>query len=155
MMKISYHDEIKVKLSNTGKAIFKMHYGHEPRIDEDGFYEAQLWELMHTFGPYIKTNPNIFEDRCLYMDEGTEEKLSLSNVGITHEAAVLISAYTGFLLTKNFLDVQEFCEKLLGRPIDIHEFTYESVNKEIKERCKPMILEMIKNIMNRSDINER
>ena len=32
---------------------------------------------------------------------------------MTHEEAVLVSAYTGFLLTKSFSDVQEFCEKLL------------------------------------------
>ena len=146
MLKINYHDDVKVKLSNKGRAIFKMHYGHEPRIDEDGFYEVPLWILMHTFGPHIKENPDIFEDRCLYMDEGTDEKLRLNNVGITYEAAILISAYTAHLLTKDFMDVWKFCEKLLGRELYPHEFSLESVNAEIKKKCEPMILEMIKNI---------
>lgn len=64
---------------------------------------------------------------------------------MTHEEAVLVSAYTGFLLTKNFSDVHEFCEKLLDRPIWTHEFASKSVQEEIKEKCKPMILEMIEN----------
>lgn len=63
---------------------------------------------------------------------------------MTHTEAVLISAYTGFLLTKNFADVHKFCEDLLGRPIWTHEFANKEVQKEIHEKCKPMILEMIK-----------
>lgn len=59
------------------------------------------------------------------------------------EEAVLISAYTGFLLTKDFSDVCKFCQKLLGRPIWTHEYADEKVQKEIQEKCKPLILEMI------------
>ena len=58
--------------------------------------------------------------------------------------AVLVSAYTGFLLTEDFSDVHKFCEELLGRPIWIHEFASESLQKEIQEKCKPMIVEMVK-----------
>ena len=61
------------------------------------------------------------------------------------QEAILISAFTGFLLTKDFADVHKFCEELLGRPIWTHEFASESVQKEIREKCKPLILEMIKN----------
>ena len=57
--------------------------------------------------------------------------------------AVLISAFTGFLLTKNFADVHKFCEDLLGRPIWTHEFASETIQEEIKEKCRPLILEMI------------
>ena len=57
--------------------------------------------------------------------------------------AILISAYTGFLLTKNFSDVHEFCEKICGRPIWTHEFSEKSVQEEIKEKCKPLIIKMI------------
>ena len=57
--------------------------------------------------------------------------------------AVLISAYTGFLLTQNLSDVHKFCEELLGRPIWSHEFASDSLQKEIREKCKPMIIEMI------------
>lgn len=61
-----------------------------------------------------------------------------------HNEAVLVSAYTGFLLTQNFSDVHEFCEELLGRSIWAHEFASNSLYKEIREKCKPMIIEMIK-----------
>ena len=57
--------------------------------------------------------------------------------------AVLISAYTGFLLTQNLSDVHKFCEELLGRPIWSHEFASDSLQKEIREKCKPMIIELI------------
>ena len=60
-----------------------------------------------------------------------------------HNEAVLVSAYTGFLLTQNLSDVYKFCEELLGRPIFTHEFASESLQKEIREKCKPMIIEMI------------
>ena len=62
-----------------------------------------------------------------------------------HDEAVLVSAYTGYLLTKDFSDVQSFCEKLLGRPIFTHEFVFSEVREEIREKCKPLILKMITN----------
>lgn len=62
---------------------------------------------------------------------------------MTHEEAVLVSAYTGVLLTKSFKDVQEFCEKLLGRPVFTHELGDEGVLKEIREKCLPEIVKMI------------
>lgn len=64
---------------------------------------------------------------------------------MTHKEAVLVSAYTGVLLTKSFKDVQDFCEKLLGRPIFTHEFAFSEVREEIREKCKPLILKMITN----------
>ena len=64
---------------------------------------------------------------------------------MTKQEAVLVSAYTGFLLTKEFDDVKKFCEDLLGRAIWTHEYADEKVQREIKEKCKPLILEMIKN----------
>lgn len=62
---------------------------------------------------------------------------------MTHEEAVLVSAYTGVLLTKSFKDVQDFCEKLLGRPVFTHELANEGVLKEIQEKCLPEIVKMI------------
>lgn len=67
---------------------------------------------------------------------------------MTRDEAVLISAYTGFLLTKNSSDVHEFCEKVLGRSIFTHEFGMEETHKEIREKCKPMILKMIEGEQN-------
>ena len=61
------------------------------------------------------------------------------------QEAILVSAFTGFLLTKDFADVHKFCEDLLGRPIWTHEFANETIHKEIKEKCRPLIIEMIEN----------
>jgi hypothetical protein len=65
---------------------------------------------------------------------------------MTYKEAVLISAYTGYLLAPSFADVHKFCEELLGRPIWTHEFAIESTQAEIKAKCKPMVLELIENI---------
>lgn len=62
---------------------------------------------------------------------------------MTKNEAVLISAYTGFLLTKDFSDVHRFCEELLGRPVFSHEFAITETQKEIQEKCKPMIIDLI------------
>ena len=62
-----------------------------------------------------------------------------------HDEAVLVSAYTGYPLTKEFSDVQSLCEKMLGRPVFTHEFADSEVWKEIREKCRPLILKMIAN----------
>lgn len=62
---------------------------------------------------------------------------------MTHEEAVLVSAYTGYLLTNDFSDVQSFCEKLLGRSVFMLELTDAAVRDEIREKCRPLILKMI------------
>ena len=67
---------------------------------------------------------------------------------MTKQEAVLISAYTGYLLAPSFADVQEFCEELLGRPILTHEFAFKETQEEIREKCKPMIIKMIETLQN-------
>lgn len=67
---------------------------------------------------------------------------------MTHDEAVLVSAYTGFLLTKDFSAIHEFCEKILDRPIYTHEFGIKETQKEIREKCKPMIIKMIEGEQN-------
>lgn len=64
---------------------------------------------------------------------------------MTKNEAVLISAYTGILLTKSVADVHKFCEELLGRPIFTHEFSDKKVWERIHEKCHPLILEMVEN----------
>lgn len=64
---------------------------------------------------------------------------------MTHREAVIISAYTGVLLTKNFQDVAAFCEELLGRPILTHEYADKAVLEEIRAKSKGLILEIVKN----------
>lgn len=63
---------------------------------------------------------------------------------MTHNEAIILSAYTGFLLVEDFSDVHKFCENLLGRPIFTSEFADELVLEEIREKCKPLIIEMQK-----------
>lgn len=67
---------------------------------------------------------------------------------MTHKEAVLISAYTGYLLAPSFADVHEFCEELLGRQIMTHQFGFKEMQEEIREKCKPMIIEMIETLQN-------
>lgn len=63
---------------------------------------------------------------------------------MTHNEAIILSAYTGFLLVEDFSDVHKFCENLLGRPIFTSELADELVLEEIREKCKPLIIEMQK-----------
>jgi hypothetical protein len=65
---------------------------------------------------------------------------------MTKQESILLSAYTGYMLTKDFADVQNFCEELLGRPVFTHEFAFEGTQAQIREKCKPLVLELIKNI---------
>lgn len=65
---------------------------------------------------------------------------------MTRDEALLLSAYTGYLLVPDFSDVHEFCERILGRPIYTHEFVDEKIVEEIKEKLKPEIMSMIDNI---------
>ena len=61
------------------------------------------------------------------------------------QEAILVSAFTGFLLTKDFSDVHKFCEDLLGRPIFTHEFAIRTIQEEIRRKCRPLILAMVEN----------
>lgn len=65
---------------------------------------------------------------------------------MTRDEALLLSAYTGYLLVPDFSDVHEFCERILGRPIYTHEFIDEKIVEEIKEKLKPEIMSMIDNL---------
>lgn len=65
---------------------------------------------------------------------------------MTRDEALLLSAYTGYLLVPDFSDVHEFCERILDRPIYTHEFVDEKIVEEIKEKLKPEIMSMIDNL---------
>ena len=62
---------------------------------------------------------------------------------MTREEAILLSAYTGFLLAPVFSEVHKFCEDTLGRPIWTHEFADRGVQNEIREKLRPKIMELI------------
>ena len=65
---------------------------------------------------------------------------------MTREEAILLSAYTGYLLAPDFSQVHKFCEDTLGRPIWTHEFADRCVQKEIREKLHPQIMELVQNI---------
>ena len=65
---------------------------------------------------------------------------------MTRKEAILLSAYTGFLLAPDFSEVHKFCEDTLGRPIWTHEFADSCVQKEIQEKLRPQIMELVQNI---------
>ena len=62
---------------------------------------------------------------------------------MTKQEGLILSAYTGYLLVKNFGDVQEFIEKTLERPVFTHELAEDSVLVEIREKLYPKIVEII------------
>lgn len=64
---------------------------------------------------------------------------------MAREEAILLSAYTGFLLVQDFSDVHKFCEDTLGRPIWTHEFADKDVQKEIQDKLRPQIMKLIQN----------
>ena len=65
---------------------------------------------------------------------------------MTREEAILLSAYTGFMLAPDFSEVHKFCEDTLGHPIWTHEFADSCVQKEIQEKLRPQIMELVQNI---------
>lgn len=62
---------------------------------------------------------------------------------MTHREAVILSAYTDRLLTKNIDDVRMFCEELLGRPLLEPELCDPDVRAEICEKCLPLVKEIV------------
>lgn len=67
--------------------------------------------------------------------------------------AVLISAYTGFLLTKDFSDVHKYCEDVLGRPVFTHEFAIKEVHDDVKKALRKKIIELISNEEDDMEVN--
>ena len=64
---------------------------------------------------------------------------------MTKEEALIISAYTGYLLVSDFSEVHNFCEQTLGRPIFTHEFADHNFQEKIKEKLHPKIKEIVEN----------
>ena len=65
---------------------------------------------------------------------------------MTKREAVLISAYTGYLLVPHFTDVAEYCQKLLGRPIYTHEYADPDLQRELQDKLRPRIAELIRSL---------
>ena len=62
---------------------------------------------------------------------------------MTKREALIVSAYTGFLLTKDIADYHSFCQETLGRQIWTDEFATESLHDELRKKLKPQIIKII------------
>ena len=62
---------------------------------------------------------------------------------MTHEEAVLVSAYTGFLLVNNFYEVHALIEETLKRPVFTHELANEKVQEQIRNALKQKLMSII------------
>lgn len=75
MQKINLNQKIKVKITKKGREYLKYHdfyYNYPITVDEDGFSEFQLWELMGIFGgamQYPTFSPVIEPDTFLLEDD--------------------------------------------------------------------------------------
>ena len=81
MVLINMNRKVKVKLNEYGIQIYSDRYNKvnslagkivipstDPIIDDKGFTEFQLWELMHLFGEYIMIGCKIPFETVLYFD---------------------------------------------------------------------------------------
>lgn len=64
---------------------------------------------------------------------------------MTKYEAIVVSAYTGFLMC-DFNDMHEYIEKKLSRPIYTHEFALDLVQNEIHEKVKPDFLKICEEV---------
>lgn len=55
---------------------------------------------------------------------------------LTTEQAVIISAYTGYLIG-SFSDMHSYIEKVMGRPVWTHEIADKKFMSELHEKVKP------------------
>lgn len=62
-IEINLNDFIKVKLNDRGKDVYRHSlFGQDPKVDENGYTEFQLWVFMNIYGAYIgMTDPPILE----------------------------------------------------------------------------------------------
>ena len=65
---------------------------------------------------------------------------------MTKKEAILLSAYTGYLLVDNIGEVYMFLNDLMGRPVYSHELASEEFMKEVQKRCKSMVMELVDNL---------
>ena len=67
---------------------------------------------------------------------------------MTLNEAILISAYTGYMLVpkKYFSNIHKLCEDVLARPLWTHEFANKEVQNVIQEKLRPQIIELINSL---------
>lgn len=61
---------------------------------------------------------------------------------MTRQEAILLSAYTGFLLTKDVAGVYKFIQETLGRRVYTHEFT-DALFAELRGKLQEQITALV------------
>lgn len=61
---------------------------------------------------------------------------------MTKREQVIVSAYTGYMITNDFDAVQQYIEKKLGRSVFTHELADPKVLKEIQEKVMKDLLDI-------------
>lgn len=60
---------------------------------------------------------------------------------LTREQAAIVGAFTG-ICCGPFGDIQDYAERLLGRPLWTHEFGTKELSDELKGAAKPDFLDL-------------
>lgn len=63
---------------------------------------------------------------------------------LTKEQAAIIGAYTGFTAGP-FVDIHEYAERKLGRPVWMHEFTSKDFNEKLQQAAREDFLAICHN----------
>ncbi|MCC4085386.1 hypothetical protein [Enterococcus faecalis] len=64
-------------------------------------------------------------------------------MSMTEREKIILSAYTGVSLTKDFNAIHKYIEEKLDRPVLIHEFATPEFIDVIREKCKEDFLQVI------------
>lgn len=64
---------------------------------------------------------------------------------MTRRESAIISAYTGFMITKDFSDVHAYIEEKMGRPVFTHELPIIGEEK-IRELAREDLMKIIEEI---------
>lgn len=86
-IKFNVNNYVKVKLTELGKNIYQQrmkelnnmsirwHFDTEPKLDEEGYYKAQLHEIMNMFGSYCQNGFDIpFETNIILLSQNNQNE---------------------------------------------------------------------------------
>jgi hypothetical protein len=65
---------------------------------------------------------------------------------MTKQESLVLSAYTGYMLCKDFSEFHKYIEQVMERPVFTHELADDRFTKELSDKVKPDMLHIIKNI---------
>jgi len=65
---------------------------------------------------------------------------------MTKREALVLSAFTGYLLWHDFSDVHKLIEDTMGRPVWSHELGSKAFQAALREKLMPEVRDIIRNI---------